>query len=294
MKTNNRLLNNFILSLKSKGRSKNTIIAYENDVIQLLQYLNQNKNNNDDIYSLDQDFFQSVSYQDLEFYSNHLTQIGDSESTRARKITSIREFFKYLMKVKATTINPAFDLEIPKIPERNPTFLNVQESKKMLNGIDEYDSCNKERDYAIVTLLLNLGLRVSELIGINISDIKDNRVRIIRKGNEEKYLPLNDTCINAINTYLTIRPKVNDDALFLSTKNKRISVKAVRYLTHKYGNINPHALRHSCFTNLLNTGKVNIRQVQELANHKNIVTTSRYTHITNEEMKATVAANPYD
>lgn len=290
MKTENRLLNNFLLQLKSKGKSQNTINGYEIDIVQLLNYIRKTKQLTVSIDTFDKELFSSIEYQDLEFYMNYLTGEGEAESTRARKTTSIREFFKYLTKIKIITINPALDLETPKIPKKNPKFLNLQESKNMLKAIN---GRNQERDYAIVTLFLNLGLRVSELVGINTTDIKDGMVRVIRKGNEEKFIPLNQYCIAAINDYLVVRPECDSKALFLSERKQRMDVKTVRYMTEKYGNINPHALRHACFSNLLSTGKVNLRQIQELANHKNLQTTSLYTHITEDEMKATVNANPY-
>lgn len=290
MKTNNRLLNNFLLGLKSKGKSQNTIDNYELDIIQLIKYLLHTRNANNSIDELDKDFFNSIQYQELEFYTNHLTEKGNVETTRARKIASTREFFKYLKKLGFINNNPALELETPKLPKTNPKFLNVQESKDMLKSVK---GRNKERDFAIITLFLNLGLRVSELVNIDTTDIKDGMVRVIRKGNEEKYLPLNQACVDAINKYKEVRPETGEKALFLSERKGRINTNTVRYMTEKYGDINPHGCRHSCFTNLLSTGKVNIRQIQELANHKSITTTSMYTHITEEEMKSTVNANPY-
>lgn len=293
MKTDNRLLNNFLLYLKStKGRSQNTINSYEQDIIQLLKYLQQTKSGDNSIDNLDADFFNTIQYQDLEFFINYLTEKNSAASTRARNISAMREFFKYLKnKIKVIDNNPALELETPKLPKTNPRYLTLQESKDMLKAVD---GRNKERDFAIVTLLLNLGLRVSELVNIDITDIKDDRVRVIRKGNEEKYLPLNKACSYAINQYLKVRPEIYEEALFLSEQGNRMDTNTVRYLTEKYGNINPHGCRHSCFSNLLRTGKVNIRQIQELANHKSINTTSIYTHITEDEIKSAVEANPYD
>lgn len=276
------LLNNFLLYLESaKGSSKNTIKNYELDIKELINYLSE-KNIKD---------IQDIDYKELEFFVNHLTKKGNSPSTRARKISSIKGFFNYINdKLKITDGSPATELECPKLPKRNPKFLNIQQSKKMLGNII---GRNKERDEAIIILFLNLGLRVSELVNIDITDIKDSTIRLIRKGNEEKYLPLNNSCIHSINKYLKVRPKVDINALFISEQGKRINTNTVRYLTKKYGDINPHGLRHSCFSNLLTTGKVNIKQIQELANHKSIVTTSLYTHITGEEMRNTVDSNPY-
>lgn len=291
MKTENRLLNNFLLALKSKGRSQNTINSYEIDNIQLLNYMRETRHITASIDTFDKEFFNSVEYQDLEFYMNHLTQKEEAESTRARKVASIRAFFKYLTnKLKVITVNPSLELEAPAIPEKTIKYKNIEECKTMLQNIN---GRNEERDLAIITLFINLGLRVSELVGIDVTDIQGNNVRVLRKGNKEKNMKLSEHCIDAINNYLKVRPITNEKALFISEKGNRISVKQIRYLTYKYGDINPHALRHSCATNLLSTGKVNIRKVQELLNHKNIQTTVRYTHITEDEMQETVDANPY-
>ena len=291
MKTNNKLLNNFLLNLKSRGKSPNTIKGYENDLVQMIKYTSKQNNINE----LDSEFFNKVTYQDLEYYVNYLTEIGNSPSTRSRKISSLKEFFKYLTdKIKIIKENPSIELELPKIPVRQPKFLNVKESRDMVNLID---GRNYERDKAITTLFLNLGLRVSELTSLNIDNIKDGYIKFIRKGNEEKILYLNDKCIKALNQYLNIRnsylTKGDNNALFLSERGNRIHPNTIRYMTDKYGSINPHGIRHSCFTNLLNTGKVNIRQIQELANHKNLTTTSRYTHITSEQIRNAINLNPY-
>jgi integrase/recombinase XerD len=296
MKTNNKLLNNFLLSLNSKGKSQNTINSYKIDLIYFLKYMRKTKYKesanieNIEIDNLDKEFFNKIDYIDLEFYMNHLTEEEKAASSRARKTSSLREFFKYLKKVNVITNNPALELETPKIPKRNPKFLNLQECKNSItNVIGEY----KERDVAIITLFLNLGLRVSELVGIDLTDIKDDKVRVIRKGNEEQYLPLNQACITAINNYLQVRPKIEgENALFISERKKRVCVKTVERITNKYAKINPHALRHSFASNLLNTGKVNLRQIQQLLNHKNISTTAIYTHITDKEIVDAVNANP--
>jgi integrase/recombinase XerD len=298
MKTDNKLLNNFLLSFNSKGKSQNTITGYETDLIHFLKYIKKAKFKentpieNIEIDNIDRDFMNKIDYIDLEFYMNHLTEENKAESSRARKVSSIKEFFKYLKKINVITNNPSLELETPKIPKRNPKFLNLQESKKAITNVDgKY----KERDIAIITLFLNLGLRLSELVGIDITDIKDNSVRVIRKGNEEKFMHLNQVCITAINNYLAVRPEIKGEdvnALFISRNKRRITTQAVEDITAKYAGVNPHALRHSFSTNLLNTGKVNLRTLQELLNHKNLATTSIYTHVTNKEAVEALDLNP--
>jgi site-specific recombinase XerD len=298
MRTNNRLLNNFLTSKITDGKSENTIKGYESDLRFLLSYLKQKKINvtNSDITDLDAEFFKTIIYDDLEEYNNMLYNKGDSPLTRSRAISAIKQFFNYLQKKNIIIDNPANGLVKPKIPKKNPAYLSEEESKELLRKIEgEY----KERDYAMLTLFLNCGFRLSELVEINLSDIKDNFVTVIRKGNEEQPIPLNSKCIEAINNYLEVRPKVEDDALFLSERKKRISTRTVQHFVKRYANslnidkdIHPHSLRHSCFTRLYSNG-VDIKKIQQLANHKTIKTTADiYVHLTGKDLIDTVNSNP--
>jgi integrase/recombinase XerD len=301
MKSNNILLNNFLLALKSKGRSQNTITSYEIDNIQLLNYIREIKHIEASIDTFGKEFFNSIEYQDLEFYMNYLTGKNEAESTRARKTTSIKEFYKYLTKTKVIITNPALDLESPKIPERKPVYLDLDESKKLLNSINKKNNHNrnKERDYAILTIFLNCGLRREEMTKINLEHIKGDVLTVIGKGNKERDVILTPACLSAIEKYLEVRPQVDEKALFLSEEKKRISDKSVYTLvkkclgeagldTEKYS---PHSLRHAAGSLMYKYGG-DIRSIQETLGHGNLNTTKIYVHIDKEQQRKVANSNP--
>jgi integrase/recombinase XerD len=197
--------------------------------------------------------------------------------------------------------NPSIELESPKINSRHPVYLTLEESKQLLSSIDGE---NKERDYAIITLFLNCGLRLSELISIDINKINNDKLTVIGKGNKERTVYLNSACIDAINNYLKVRPtddNVKDkNALFLSERKRRISKRAVQYLVKKYIGISnldtekysPHKLRHTAATLMYKYGKVDIRSLQQILGHENISTTQIYTHLDDETLRNAINANP--
>lgn len=206
--------------------------------------------------------------------------------------------------------NPAIGIKTPKLEKRMPKYLSLDDSKKLLSvTLDDNDE-NKERDYAIITLFLNCGLRLSELVGINISNIDfgEYRLTVIGKGNKERTIYLNEACIEAIQEYIKVRPKEgvkkdskgSDKALFLSKRNERISNRTVQYIvkrelqkagldTSKYS---PHKLRHTAATLMYQYGHVDIRALQELLGHESIATTEIYTHVSNEQVRSAVESNP--
>lgn len=235
-------------------------------------------------------------------------ELKSSPATRARKISSLRVFFKYLTsKAKILEINPAQDLETPKLGRRMPKYLSLEESKKLLNVTQDETNRNNIRDYAIITLFLNCGMRLSELVNINIKDIdfSESKMTVIGKGNKERTIYLNKACLNAINSYLAIRPhdKVkydSRDALFLSERKERISNRSVQDIvkkelgkagldTKKYS---VHKLRHTAATLMYQYGDVDIRALQELLGHESISTTEIYTHVNDERVRNAVESNP--
>lgn len=234
--------------------------------------------------------------------------LKSSPATRARKISAIRVFFKYLTsKAKIIDVNPAQDLETPKLGKRMPRYLSLEESKKLLNVSQDDTDRNSVRDHAIITLFLNCGMRLSELVGINISniDFSESRMTVIGKGNKERTIYLNKACMNALKDYLSIRPhdKVKNDsrdALFLSERKERISNRAVQNIvknelaragldTTKYS---VHKLRHTAATLMYQYGDVDIRALQELLGHESISTTEIYTHVNDERVRNAVENNP--
>ena len=207
--------------------------------------------------------------------------------------------------------NPAQNLETPKLDKRLPKYLSLDDSKKLLTVTenDESDE-NKERDYAIITLFLNCGLRLSELIGINLQDINfdDYKLTVIGKGNKERTIYLNKACINAIKEYLKVRPtegvkndsKASNKALFLSKRRERISNRTVQYIVEKElrkagldtSKYSTHKLRHTAATLMYQYGEVDIRALQEILGHKSISSTEIYTHVSNEQARDAIERNP--
>ena len=219
-----------------------------------------------------------------------------------------RVFFAYLsQKAKLIEKNPAQNLETPKLERRLPKYLSLEDSKKLLEVSSNEDNRNKERDYAIITLFLNCGMRLSELVGINIKDInfENCKLNVIGKGNKERTIYLNNACMNAINSYLRVRPtnKVKYDsknALFLSERYERISNRTVQYIVKKelmlagldVNKYSVHKLRHTAATLMYQYGNVDIRALQELLGHESISTTEIYTHVANSQVRNAVESNP--
>ncbi len=250
-----------------------------------------------------------ITLDDIHAFISYLaTELRSKASTRARKVSSIRIFFKYLSaKAKLIEVNPAQNLETPKLDKRTPKYLTLEDSKKLLDVASDEDNRNSERDYAITTLFLNCGMRLSELVNINIKDIQfdDCKMTVIGKGNKERTIYLNNACMRAISQYLSVRPKEgieykSKDALFLSERRERISNRTVQYIvkkelqkagldTNKYS---VHKLRHTAATLMYQYGNVDIRALQELLGHASISTTEIYTHVANEQVRNAVESNP--
>ncbi|NLC68107.1 MAG: tyrosine recombinase XerC, partial [Clostridiaceae bacterium] len=286
-----------------KGKSKSTVKEYFYDLRLFIKFIKQYKKlvplNTDFEKIIISDvsivFFKSVTLSDLyEFMSFLSRDRNNSASSRARKVASIKSFFNYLAnKVKLLDYNPASELESPKILKRLPRYLNIEESKQLLNIID---GKHRERDYAIITLFLNCGLRLSELVNIDINRVKNDTITVIGKGNKERTVYLNEACISAINDYLKVRPVdgVKDkNALFLSERKQRISNKTVQHIVKKYislAGLDPerystHKLRHTAATLMYKYGKVDIRALQQILGHESISTTEIYTHVDNVQLR---------
>lgn len=313
---NPEYLNSFLdYSITILNKSPNTIKEYNYDLAMFLKFimvhfnLASSKDFKDiDIRNLSLDVIKKIKLNDIHAFLAYLTTTYHSKAaTRARKVSSIRVFFNYLSQ-KANLIekNPAQNLETPKIEKRMPKYLTLDDSKKLLTVTSDEER-NKERDYAIITLFLNCGLRLSELVGININDISfdDAKMTVIGKGNKERTIYLNKACLQAINSYLEVRPKIgikpsSIKALFLSERKERISKRTVQYVvdkelrragldTKKYST---HKLRHTAATLMYQYGNVDIRALQELLGHESISTTEIYTHVANEQVRNAVEVNP--
>lgn len=245
-------------------------------------------------------------YQFL-FYSG--TVRNNHWSARARKLASIRSLYKYLVsKRHYLTENPTVDIDSPKAQKTLPKVLSLDEALRLLEAVrTDTDSPNRVRDYAILTLFLNCGMRVSELCGINLTDI-DNDLRSLRvtgKGSKERVIYLNDACRTALNDYLKIRQSdayrtVTDKALFLSRLKVRISVKMVQAMVYRYlkraglqaKHYSVHKLRHTAATLMYQSGRVDVRVLKDILGHEQLNTTQIYTHVSSREMENAMSQNP--
>ena len=298
------------------NKSPNTVKEYNYDIANFLKYIKKqfNLTNEKDyksirINDMDINLVKKITLQDIHGYISYMArELNSSPATRARKISCLRVFFKYLSnKAKLLDINPAQDLETPKLGKRIPKYLSLEESKKLLNVTQNGDERNNVRDYAIITLFLNCGMRLSELVNINMTniDFSESKMTVIGKGNKERVIYLNKACMEAIKSYLSIRPhdKVkydSRDALFLSERKERISNRSVQDIVKKElmkagldtNKFSVHKLRHTAATLMYQYGNVDIRALQELLGHESISTTEIYTHVNDERVRDAVENNP--
>lgn len=294
------VLKNFLTQkLTIEGRSENTVKEYYYDLRSFLSYVKELKKYDKEV---DIEFIKTIELNDIYNYLMFIsTEKNNSARTRSRRVSSIKSFYKYLhIKVKLIDTNPTEALDAPKTIKALPRYLELDESKRLLSCID---GRHKERDFAILTLFLNCGLRLSELVGINITDIKKDSLVVKGKGNKERTIYLNDACKSAIEDYLAVRPKLNlkdDKALFISGQNNRIYFKTVQFLVKKYiaaAGLDPlkystHKLRHTAATLMYKYGKVDVRALQEILGHEQLSTTQIYTHVSDDRIKEAVDRNP--
>ena len=304
-------INGFILCIEAiKGHSEKSVLEYASDLRTFFRYMVKLKG----LYSFDTDdekidlspidltFIQSVKLEDayqFMIYCKNVRQ--NNETTRARRVISIRRFYTYLTdNLGLLEKNPMKNLDIPKTKKSLPKYLTLEESEKLLSVID---GKFKERDYAMITLFLNCGMRLSELVSIDYNDIKsDGTIVITGKGNKERTIYLNQACINAIADYMVVRPHdgVKDRALFLSARNQRISNRSVQHIVETYLNkaglgdrgLSVHKLRHTAATLMYQHGDVDVLLLKEILGHENLSTTEIYTHISNDATKKAVDSNP--
>lgn len=257
-----------------------------------------------DIDNIDIDVLKKVDLNTLFEYANFLnTQRKNSPRSRSRKISAIRSYFKYLhSKLHVIDENPTIDLDSVKIDKQLPRYFTLEDSVRLLDAVDER---NYERDYCILTLFLNCGMRLAELVSINLTDINGDELIVTGKGNKERTVYLNESCISAIENYIPARNKIQTSstdaskAMFLSERGNRISRRTVQALVEKYvkklgldsHKYTTHKLRHTAAT-LMHQSGVDIRVLQEVLGHKQLSTTEIYTHINNDELRDAASKNP--
>lgn len=303
-----------------KAHSQKTVDEYFWDLRNFFRYIKQTRDPSlrsvdwDDIPIMDVtiELVRTITLTDVYGYLTYLsrdraqqpnsdkTQYGLSAATRARKIATLRSFFNYLtQKAHLLDENPIKDLDSPKLKKTLPKYLTLDES---LNLLESVDGPNRERDYCILTLFLNCGLRISELIGLNIPDIQGDALRVLGKGNKVRIVYLNDACKAALERYLAVRRPIkgrDENALFVTRLDQRISRAMVHKLVKKHiseagldrDEYSAHKLRHTAATLMLQNG-VDVKAVQEVLGHEHLNTTEIYTHIDNEALRVAAKANP--
>lgn len=300
---------NYLSVVRSK--SELTVLEYASDLRLFFRFMliyrgivpNDTEFEKIDISFIDLDFIKTVKISDAyAFLSYCRSERKNDSASIARKVSSLRAFFKYLcVKMKQIPENPMEELESPKLKKSLPKYLSLDESIQLLESIDGRD---KERDYAIITLFLNCGLRLSELCSLNYTDIKsDGTMTVTGKGNKERTIYLNDMCVNAVKEYMKVRPVdgVKDKhALFLSNRKSRISPKTVQHIVEKFieksglgdRGFSTHKLRHTAATLMYQKGGVDVLLIKDILGHENLATTEIYTHIVDEQLKDAVSSNP--
>ena len=296
-----------------KGKSSRSVDEYYLDLQTFFRYIllvrgkvYKNTDFKDiDISCVDIELIKTVTVSDLYSFIVFCKDVrGNNAATRARKTSTLRIFFKYLSaKTNLLENNPAELLESPKIQQSLPKHLTLEDSLELLSVVD---GPNKERDYCILTLFLNCGMRLSELCGLNLSDIhSDGTMRLLGKGNKERIVYLNDACNEAIRAYMAVRPNdgivfTDRNALFISRNNRRISNKTVQHIVktnlEKAGlsgqGFSTHKLRHTAATLMYQHGNVDIRVLKDILGHSNLGTTQIYTHISDKQIKNAIDSNP--
>ena len=304
-----------------KGQSSNTVHEYYLDLRMFLRYMVMIREdmpyetdlNTISIRHLDLEFIKGITLEDVYGFFSYLSDNrvyhpethhpgkGIDNAARARKLSAIKSFYKYLtVRTRQLEDNPVADVEYPKLRRALPKYLTLEQSMALLNSVE---GRHADRDYAILMVFLNCGVRISELAGLNLGDVYQDRLRVLGKGNKERTVYMGDACVEAIDAYnRTLPEEMQSDVrrpLFLSQKGGRMSTNAIHRLVKKHlaaAGLDPtqysaHKLRHTAATLMLSQG-VDVKTVQEVLGHEHLNTTEIYTHIENTELKIAAEANP--
>jgi len=296
-----------------KGKSSRSVEGYYLDLQNFFRYLLMVRGKTDkdtefekiDISPVDIELIKTVTLPDLYGFLVYCkNERGNNAATRARKTSTLKIFFKYMCSMThQLEDNPALLLESPKVKQSLPKHLSLEDSLELLSAVD---GPNKERDYCILVLFLNCGLRLAELCALNLSSITaDGAMTVVGKGNKERLVYLNDACMSAVKAYIAVRPHeglpvTDKNALFISRNHKRISPKTVQHIVKTYleksglGDMgySTHKLRHTAATLMYQHGDVDIRVLKDILGHANLGTTQIYTHISDKQIKQAIDKNP--
>ena len=319
-KTFPRILQDYARHIATiKGNSEKTACEYLLDLRTFFRFMKMDSDNAD----LSQEEFEKISIKDLsiddikavepEHIIRYLMYVGversNNTTTRMRKLSSLRSFYHYAYgKKHLVDSNPTSDIDSPKKKKTLPKYLTVEESVRLLETVkNDEQSKTVVRDYAIIVLFLNTGMRLSELVGLNLTDFDSEieRVTVLGKGNKERVVYLNDAAREALKSYLRIRLdakyiRTSEKALFLSKRQTRISNKTVQWMIYKYldmaglgeRGLSVHKLRHTAATLMYQTGKVDIRVLKDILGHEQLNTTQIYTHLSNSNIEDAMKNNP--
>lgn len=306
-----QLVQDYLIYVEAiKGHSELSVLEYASDLRTFFRFMAKQKHlfpadaedTDIDLRAIDIGFIKTITLNDAYSFLIYCKNVRqNSEATRARRVVAIRRFFSYLSdNLGLLETNPMKNLDAPKTKKSLPKYLTLEEAQTLLSVID---GKNKERDFAIITLFLNCGMRLAELVSIDYSDIRsDGTLVITGKGNKERTVYLNQACVDAITAYMKVRPndKVKDRALFLSSRYQRISHRMVETLVKNYlekaglggRGLSVHKLRHTAATLMYQHGNVDVLVLKEILGHENLGTTEIYTHIQSDATKHAVDSNP--
>ncbi|MCQ2407256.1 MAG: tyrosine-type recombinase/integrase [Oscillospiraceae bacterium] len=296
-----------------RGKAKRTVNEYYEDICLFLRWLhckNLKRPEADcgeiDISEITVSEMEAVTVTVLYDYIKYLRDFrGNTPRSVSRRLSAVRSLFKYLTKTKGMLkTDPCQNLELPAVKKALPRFLTLEESQRMLQSAEETPSNDTLRDYCIVTLFLNCGFRLAELVGMNVGDVDfyDRKIRVLGKGSKERIVYLNDACLSALHDYISSRnnPPEEPNALFLSRNHRRISRRRVQQIIEKTlmaaglggRGLSTHKLRHTAATLMYQHGHVDTLTLRDILGHQSIATTEIYTHLSSEQRQNAIDSNP--
>lgn len=297
-----------------RGKAKRTVTEYYNDICLFLRWLHS-INGKHPVSDVGETEIADMAFSEIEAvtvavlydYIRYLRDTrGNTPRSVSRRLSAVRSLFKYLTKTKGMLkADPCQNLELPSVKKALPRFLTLEESQRMLHAAEEEkESPEKLRDYCIITLFLNCGFRLAELVGMNVGDVDffNRQVRVLGKGSKERIVYLNDACLSALQDYLSARenPPEEPNALFLSRNHRRISRRRVQQVVENHltaaglggRGLSTHKLRHTAATLMYQHGNADMLTLKEILGHQSIATTEIYTHLSSKQRQDAIDSNP--